>query len=147
MPLYGQDTIKNLSKNLEKVPHNTRQEVRGALLKAGQLVVTEAKARSAWSTRIPGAISTTARITGSKPGVIIRVSQAKAPHARPYEGITQGATFRHPVFFVSDKRNVWVTQQTRPFLFRAVGTQREAVKDQIASAVLRALNNVGGTSA
>ena len=58
-------------------------------------------------------------MTRGRVGVELRVSKG-VPHARPYEGISQqGSTsyFRHPVF---GNREVWVSQNTRPYLWPAV---------------------------
>jgi hypothetical protein len=63
------------------------------------------------------------------------VNTRKAPHARPYEGITsRGSTFRHPVF----GHDVWVEQETRPFLFPAVEAKKDAAVDLVKQAVREA---------
>lgn len=70
-------------------------------------------------------------------GVQLRISVAKAPHARPYEGISQQGSldqFRHPVYADPDKGRkewTWVSQQTRPYAWPAV----KAASDKILPAI------------
>lgn len=94
-----------------------------------------AKQNAAWSTRIPGAIAKT--VAGRRLG--LRVRSAKAPHARPYEGMS-GATFRHPVF---GNRSVWVSQQARPFLKPAVESHRDEFMEAAGKAVDEAAQQTG----
>lgn len=94
-----------------------------------------AKQNASWSTRIPGAIAKT--VSGRKIG--LRVRSAKAPHARPYEGMS-GATFRHPVF---GNRSAWVPQQARPFLKPAVDANRDEFMEAAGKAVDEAARETG----
>lgn len=107
--------------DLRAMSKEVRREIRPALRKAAEPMVSEAKARAGWSTRIPGAI----RLAVIKRGVEIRVSAKRAPHARPYEGITGAAQFRHPVHGHRDR---WVSQKTRPFLDPAVKAHRGKIR-------------------
>lgn len=58
--------------------------------------------------------------------VELRAAARAAPHARPYEGITGNAEFRHPVF-----GRAWVPEGTRPYLKPAA----EAAGDRILPAI------------
>lgn len=124
-----QDKIKALS-------DLTRRELRKAIRTGLSGIARDAKGRASWSTRIPGAITVGARLSGS-PGGYVKVAGAKAPHGRPYEGVT-GSTFRHPVF----GGPAWVTQSARPFLFPAAQAGLPAARDAIAAGVDRALKTV-----
>ena len=110
---------------LSDLPKNIRSEVRPAVKGAADLVGDAAAAKAGeWSTRIPEAISTAASFAASKPGATVRVSAAKAPHARAYEGTEGQSSFRHPNW----NNGTWSTQATRPFLFSSAREKRpEAV--------------------
>lgn len=113
--------------DLQAMPKEIRKQLRPALKQAADPIVSAARGNASWSTRIPAAIST--RVL--KRGVEIRVSQKKAPHARPYEGLS-GMTFRHPVF---GDRDVWVAQRARPFLLPAVRAHRDEVRKAVTDVV------------
>ncbi len=112
---------------LKDMPKEIRKELRPALRKAADPIVTAARAAASWSTRIPAAIGV--RIL--KRGVEIRVNQKKAPHGRVYEGLS-GMTFHHPVF---GDRQAWVAQRARPYLLPAVRAHRDEVRKAIADVV------------
>lgn len=129
----GEAEARLLIRDLNKVPVELRRKMSGAIRKAGQPIVSDARRRASWSTRIPGAISMRSRFTGRRPGISIVVSAKKAPHARAYEGLTgDGSAFKHPVF---GNRNVWVSQATRPFLFPAAEAHGPRVVDAIAEVI------------
>lgn len=72
-------------------------------------------------------------LTGAQTaGVFLRVNAARAPHARPYEGMTGRNPFRHPVF---GDRSVWVAERTRPFLVPAVQETRPEVMGAAVDAI------------
>jgi hypothetical protein len=112
---------------LRTMPTEIRKQLRPALRKAAQPIVTTAKGNASWSTRIPGAI----RVVVLKRGVEIRVNRKKAPHGRVYEGLS-GMTFRHPVF---GNRDVWRAQRARPFLLPAVRAHRDEVRKAVTDVV------------
>lgn len=142
MGMSGQVSVRALGRLLDGVPDDVRRELRPALRRAGELIRAESQARSSWSTRIPAAHSVRTRFTGKRPGVIVAVDAARAPHARPYEGLTtRGDTFRHPVF--GDDDIAWVSQPTRPYLFPAAEATRNEATNLIADAVRRALDTIG----
>lgn len=131
-----------LTKFIDQVgvmPGEIRKELRPQLRIAGQPIEAKARRNASWSHRIPGA--TTVKVsTGKKdPGIFLRVSAAKAPHARPYEGITGRATFRHPVY----GNDVWVEQSTRPFLRSAAVEGLDDVVSAADRAVIAAARRAG----
>ena len=97
-----------------------RKELRRGFRAAGESAGRRAKAKASWSTRIPGAIVVRPLTGANSAGVFLRVNSARAPHARPYEGMGGARTFRHPVF----GQDVWVAEATRPYLRPAVQESR-----------------------
>jgi cation diffusion facilitator CzcD-associated flavoprotein CzcO len=120
--------VAKASAELRAMSKDVRKEIRPRIREAAQPMVAQAKANASWSTRIPGAI----RMSIAKRGVDIKVSRKKAPHARPYEGITRSGKFRHPVF---GNRDRWVSQATRPFLDPAVRQHRDKVRRALVDLV------------
>jgi hypothetical protein len=119
------------SLQLRDVPTELRPELRRNILDAAEVIAAAARSNASWSSRIPDAISTRVRF-GTGSAVQIVVNSAKAPHARPFEGIGQRAgTFRHPVF----GRDRWVEQQQRPFLVPAVRQHEDAAVRGVQSAI------------
>jgi hypothetical protein len=121
---------------LAGLPKDIQRELRPRIRTISELVAAQARTNASWSTRIPGAISTRVSFGARTAGGAVVVNSAKAPHARPYEGLSaRGGTFRHPVH----GSDVWVSQATRPFLFESIiQTEREAVA-LIEQAVIAAL--------
>ena len=128
----GSEGMKILATRLGMMPAELRPRVRAALKVSGESMRSRAAAQATWSTRIPKALKTRTRFAGSRPGVWVAASRNIAPHARPYEGITGNATFRHPTL----DPEKWVTQSTRPFLVPAV----EATNDEAIRAAIDALD-------
>jgi hypothetical protein len=119
------------SLQLRGVPTELRPELRRNIIDAAEVIAAAARSNASWSSRIPDAISTRVRF-GTGSAVQIVVNSAKAPHARPFEGIGQRTgTFRHPVF----GRDVWVEQQQRPFLVPAVRQHEDAAVRGVQSAI------------
>lgn len=128
--------LAKASRELRTMSREVRREIRPRIRKAAEPMVAEARSNASWSSRIPGAI----RLSNTRRGVSIRVNQKRAPHARPYEGIRGGATFRHPVF---GNRDRWVSQATRPFLDPAVARHRGRVRSELLKLVEDAARNNG----
>lgn len=126
--MSGDRSFQAVVADLGAVPKELRKELRPRLRQVAAPIAAGARRRASWSTRIPRAIRTSVSFSVQRPGVRIRVDGKAAPHARAYEGLS-GMTFKHPVF----GRDVWVTQQARPFLFPAA---RKAAPD-----VARAVND------
>lgn len=124
--------IRRLVRDLGKIPPDIRKELRPAIRKVGDVVVQDARRRASWSTRIPGAIRIGINFSsGSRAGVTVVGSVAKAQHLRVYEHLGFKAPFRHPVY----GRNVWVSQMARPFLFPAVAAHAEDVDKAIGEVI------------
>ena len=133
--------VRLLVGELGQMPPTIRAELRKGLKDAGQFALAKARANASWSTRIPAAMSLRTSTSASNAGVFIRVDSAKAPHARPYEGIgSRGDSFRHPV---PGDRDVWVRQLTRPFLVPAVRDTRPKVTEAGINAVRVAAQHAG----
>jgi hypothetical protein len=136
------DTLEALIADLGKMPAVLGRELRPALRKAAQPILTDARRRASWSSRIPSAITIRSSLSQRKPGVRLVVDAGRAPHARPLElGSQRNGTFvRHPVF---GNRENWVQQRTRPFFFPAVYSGWDEVADQSAAAVIAAARAAG----
>lgn len=132
-----------LADRLAMVPREVHKEVRPRLAEAGQKVKASAAANASWSSRIPDALTSRVRLTGNRPGVYVQASSAKAPHARPFEGMTGRNPFRHPVY---GNQNVWVAQAARPFLVPALRENDAEVKASMNEAVMAAFRKAGVTS-
>lgn len=132
--------VTQLSRDLRKMPLATRKQLRRKFEQAGQGALSDAKSRASWSHRIPAAISGKGTATADKVGYELRASSAQAPHARPYEGMGGGGTFRHPVY---GNRENWVSQATRPYLYPAVRGRMGAITAAIADAAEQAARECG----
>lgn len=123
-------------RDLGKIAPETRKALRKELKQLLRVdIIPAAKRHSSWSSRIPGQIKP--QVTGKRLG--LRVAARKAPHARPFEGIS-GATFRHPVF---GNRENWVTQSARPFLKPAVTSNRDEFMAAAGAAINDAAREAG----
>lgn len=128
--------LAEATRELRGMSKEVRKETRPAIRKAAEPMVAQARANASWSSRIPKAI----RLSNTRRGVTIRVNKATAPHARPYEGIRGGSTFRHPVH---GNRDRWVSQATRPFLDPAVKQHRGKVRAALVKVVYDAARRHG----
>lgn len=141
--------LQELILDLGGLPDEVRRQLRPALRKAAQPILADARRRSSWSSRIPGAISVKVSLTARNPGVRLVVDSRKAPHARPYEMGSKRAAFgtlRHPVFADPNKSRddwTWVNERTRPFLFASADAGREGVMRESAAAVIAAARTAG----
>lgn len=133
----------HLSDRIAQVPKELRAGLRPAMREVGQKVLADARKNAAWSTRIPGALELRISTEGKNAGVVVQARKQDAPHARPFEGITQGSTFRHPVFGNTD---VWVSQAARPFLLPAARAHKDEAVRVVLAAIDDALARAGVTS-
>jgi len=134
--------VRMLAEALANAPKEFRPKLRTALSGAGSAVRAAAASNASWSSRIPDSLSVRTRFAGSRPGVYVVASRSKAPHARPLEGITGNAEFRHPFF---GNRDYWFPQDTRPFLAPAVQSEGDGAMANVKSALDDALRQVGLT--
>lgn len=114
---------------LRDVPPKIRRNLNPRLRKVAGRIVSTARGNASWSSRIPGAISVR---SGARTGVQIVVSKAQAPHGRLYEFGQDRRGFRHPVFGNTD---VWVQQETRPYLVPALRRHGDDVVKEIQAAI------------
>lgn len=115
-----------LARDLNRMGSATRRHLRTEFGRVGQAMLSDARSRAGWSTQIPAALEgrPIVDMTRGRIGYEIRARLSRAPHARAYEGLGQGGSFRHPVY---GNREVWVEQKTRPYLWPAVrGRARDA---------------------
>jgi hypothetical protein len=139
MPVTGGDAVRKLVVDLGALPEELRKELRPEFLRAGRPLLEDARNRASWSTRIPAAMRLRMSRSRKNPGVALVVSSRLAPHARLYEFGADRRGFRHPVY---GNREVWVQQQTRPYIIpalRAGGRQRfvDAADRAVATAAAR----------
>lgn len=136
--------FSQLQRDLGRMSTVQRRLIRQAAEQIGQSALSDAKSRASWSRRIPSAISMRGftDTTRGRVGVELRVSKS-VPYARAYEGISQQGSsgyFRHPVF---GNRQVWVSQQTRPYLWPAVSGRRNQMLQAIEQVVEQAAREAG----
>lgn len=118
--------VSRLARDLYRMGPATRRHLRTEFSRIGQSMVSDARSRASWSRRIPASIQgrPITDTTRGRVGFEVRARLKDAPHARAFEGLGQGGTFRHPVY---GDRDTWVTQKTRPFMFPAArGRARDA---------------------
>lgn len=121
--------LRKLIVDLSAIPEDMREELAHDIRDGAELILDEMHRRASWSTRIPAA--TTMRASGT--GAELSTSAARAPHARPYEGLS-GDPFRHPVY---GNRDNWVSQAARPFFFAAVEAKAGEVDERVGRGIDR----------
>jgi hypothetical protein len=141
----GSVAVSKLAAELHRMPAATRRALRRRLTALGQPLLSDARRRASWSSRIPAAMSVRpiADANRGRVGIQLRVNASQAPHARPYEGLSaQGSEsyFRHPVF---GDRETWVSQLTRPYAFPAVVSAGEKARGEVAAAAEDAAREAG----
>ena len=135
------DPAVQIARDLRALPEETRKAVRPLLRQGGEIVAQEARGLSAWSSRIPATVRVRTSFRENREGVKVVAGGPAAPHARPYEGLSsRGGTFRHPLFGNYD---VWVSQETRPFIFPAAEAKSEEVNGLIRAALDDAAEGIG----
>jgi hypothetical protein len=136
--------FSQLAKDLHRMPRATRRRLKAEIDRLAQPLLADTRRRAGWSTRIPGAIAVRTEASAAKVryGVQLRVDQDVAPHARPFEGMSnRGDEFRHPVF--GDRDAAWVPQKTRPFAWPAVRAAGEKLRPQMVAAFEDAARECG----
>ncbi|MCR6647793.1 MAG: hypothetical protein NVV70_06495 [Cellulomonas sp.] len=140
-PGGGLDTteIRALLRGLEDLPAELHKEVRTMLRPLGQDLLHAAAANAAaWSSRIPHALSMRVVLKGSMPGIVIRASLAKAPHARAMEGLLDDV-FRHPLFGM----DVWFDQRARPYMLPAIDAAYPRIQSDVNDVLAAVHRRVG----
>lgn len=137
--MADEDPAVVIARDMRKLPEETRKTVRPKLRAGGEIVAADARRRADWSSRIPGSVRVRTSFQESQEKVQVIAGGSGAPHARPYEGVaSSGSTFRHPVY---GDREVWVSQEKRPFLFPAA----EAKGDEVTGLVRAALDDAAAS--
>ena len=123
--------LQTLIRDLGAIPPAVRREFQPIVVRASQPVFAQMKANASWSTRIPRA--TTMRVSGgASAGVEFRVNAARAPHARPYEGLS-GSPFRAPLW---GDREWWYDHAARPFFYRALEQHADEVVEALGDGLM-----------
>lgn len=118
--------LSAVARDLYRMGPAQRRRLRTEFNRIGQAMLSDARSRAGWSTRIPASLEARpiTDMTRGRVGVELRARLSKAPHARAFEGLGQVGSFRHPVY---GNRENWVDQKTRPYLWPAVrGRSRDA---------------------
>ncbi len=134
------DDFEQVKSDLRAIPREVRRDLTPVLKQAGEGAAADARGRAAWSSRIPGAIRVVVRYGQRRPGVAIRVSARRAPHARAYEGKGTPGNFRHPLF---GDREHWISEAQRPFAFPAVKAKRDEAQRGVDQVVMSAARRHG----
>lgn len=136
----GSAQMAKLARDMHRMGPAGRRALRRRMKELSGPLLADARARASWSTRIPGALSVRPIVRDDRIGVQLRASAAKAPHARPYEGMVQPDAFRHPLF---GDRDSWWTQKTRPFAVPAALAKAEDTRRAVLGAYEDAAREAG----
>jgi hypothetical protein len=131
--------LSRLAADLRLAAPEAWKACRVALKAAGEIVAADARARTSYSSRIPGSVKVR---TTSGGNVKVVAGGARAENAAPIENRGKGFV-RHPVF---GDREDWTAKNSRPaFLAPALAAHMDevatAVENAIAIAVERALDS------
>jgi hypothetical protein len=139
MARRGSPELDRLVRDLRELPRSVRRELKPALRRVADATANDMRRRSAWSSRIPGAVSVQHQPgAAAGEGFRIAVDASKAPHARPWEGNGRNG-LRHRVF----GRDVWVTEPARKFFFVSVDAGQQRLNAEVATAVQSAARRSG----
>lgn len=136
----GNKDLKEFRAQFDKFPAEVRKKIRPALVRGGRPALSEAKRNASWSSRIPQATRLSVGFSKRTPGAALVVSHAKAPHAHAYENKGKPGTFRSPLF---GNREIWITHQARPFLYRAAETWQQEFDSDVGKVVDQVSRDMG----
>lgn len=138
--ITGRNEIRRLIADFEEpIPAEVKKEIRALIRKRGNPILARIRANASWSSRIPAATRLSQSLTGKRAGIRFVVNARKAPHARPYEGLS-GRVFRHPVY---GNREVWRAERARPFFFREVEREGEELPKDIGDVIMQVARRHG----
>lgn len=126
--------FSKLARDLYLMGPSIRRQLRQRMARIGAPLLADARGRAGWSTRIPSAITVRPVISEARNRVALelRVGVSEAvPHARVYEGMGQGGSFRAPLW---GDREHWYPHDTRPYAFPAVLDHRDDVVQAVEAA-------------
>lgn len=126
------DDLKDLIRDMGKMPKEVRQEIRPALRASAKKPLQQARANASWSTRIPGATGIRVNFSKRTAGVSLVVNKNKAPHARAYENEGKQGWFRTPLF---GNRELWFRHRARPFFYQVGPPWVKEVDQAVGQAV------------
>lgn len=149
--MSGEVSLRNpaevIAEDMRALPAAARKELRPKLRAAGDAVAENARGRAWWSVRVAKSVRVRTSFRLDREGVDIIAGGRDAPQARPYEGITGKASFRHPVY--ADAKNKirkewkWVAEPTRPFLIPAAQELEGPTTAMVQAALLAAATSLG----
>lgn len=117
-----------IARDMRALPEETRKPVRRRLRTAAEVLATETRREVSWSSTIPSTVRVRTSFRVNREGVDVLMGNRSTPHARPYEHLGQGGTFRVRVF----GQDVWVDRAARPALFpSAIATQGQMTAEVI----------------
>lgn len=116
----GTAEFRRFIREFDKFPANLRKEMRPMLKALGDRALARARAKSAWSTRIPGSLRISVSFTKRSAGVTLTSNRNKAPHGRAYANQGRHGFFRVPT---GTPREPWVRIQARPWFFGAADVE------------------------
>lgn len=121
--------LSQLARDMKDADRELRRSLQRRMRAALEPAKQAVRAETAWSSRIPAAV--TGRVSYAVKGATARVvvDAKKAPEARPLNNAGKSGTFRHPVY---GNRDVWVAQAARPFIPAALERSAPAVAREIA---------------
>lgn len=130
--------LARLARDLRAAAPEAWKACRVSLRAAGEIVAQDARARTSYSSRIPGSIKV--RVTSGGNVKVVAGGEA-APDAAAIENRGRGHV-RHPVF---GDREVWTDKNSRPaFLAPALEAHYEEVADMVTDAVAAAVDRALG---
>lgn len=135
MPLdkKSERELTQFFREFKTLPKDVQRETRPMLRQTADSPVSQAKRNASFSERIPGAIRVSLRFSKRFQGVTLQVNKNRAPHARPLENQGKPGQFRHRVF----GKNVWVTQQARPFFYEVAEEWHDDVTQKLGQVIDR----------
>lgn len=112
--------LRKLFADLKAAGNGLQVDLRRGVKSGGNIVADAVKGASSWSSRIPGAVQTKAKL-GANPSVAVIVNAGAAPEAAPLNNKDAGGSFYHPVWGQGT-----TSQQARPFFGPAVAASAPA---------------------
>ena len=119
-----------------------RKNIRAAVTAAGADLVSAIKSEASWSKNIPGAVGMKVKFNTKSSAVTVSVNRTKAPEAKPLElgSRNNPGYIRHPVF---GRRDLWVSQRTRPFMAPAIRAQGPGIDLAMQTAIDQTVEESG----
>ena len=125
----GKEIAKRLRRELRRAARPMVPAVRAAVLATPSRGDNARRGRDSLRRSIARATQLQVKTSGSRPGVRVWINPRRMPegqHNLPayMEGIKPFDRWRHPVY---GDENTWVTQEARPFFYRAIRPYEDGV--------------------